>query len=404
MDSELFYELRGKLVQVFQEFLAMDAHRRIFVFDIIAEFADHLQEDEDRHQLADQIMPTVALQLTSCKLQDGVFVPLFDCFTTLVKVAGVYGLKFVEPVFEFVLKLSRQITEALQVQVKKKSKERVKFEHELRNSQMRCFDFISTLIEASEGQAVRSPLAAQVPGLILSNLKTDDVFLRQMVYSLLGDFVGYCDPSWLAADIQQVVDALLIDCIVIPASMDAARTYLSIATNAVYALSEIIPKFAGQLQPAPILNRILKIYESPKVASAHQLHKFLAINCGVVFGRLGIFYPDETSKHLKGCLKQVCYGLLSITTEDQTKQDTFLGVNKSIVKNPQDFLEYISFYLEAVGLYKAPPPAVVEGIHCILGELLKGDAAVRASLEAAYAVLSDAAKKGLKHRFNFPPN
>ena len=124
----------------------------------------------------------------------------------------------------------------------------------------------------------------------------------------------------------------------------------------------------------------------------------------MVFGRLGIYFPEETSKHLKGCLKQVCYGLLSISTEDQTKSDTFLGVNKSIVKNPADFLEYISFYLEAAGLYKAPPEEVVDGINCILGELLKGDAAVRQSLEAAYAVLSDAAKKGLKHKFNFPPN
>ena len=266
MNSELFFELRGKLVQVFREFLAMDSYHKIFIYDIIAEFADNVQELEDQHHLVDQVLPTVAAQFVGCKPQEGVFVPLFDCLTTLVKVAGVYGLKYEEPAFEFVLKVAAQITEALQVQVKKKSKERVKFEHELRNNQMRCFDFVSTLIEASQGQIVQSRFAAQIPALILSNLKTDDVFLRQLVYSLLGDFAAYCDPAWLAPDIPRVVDALLIDCVVIPASMDAARTYLSIATNAVYALSELIPRFAGALQPAPILNRILKIYESPKVA------------------------------------------------------------------------------------------------------------------------------------------
>jgi hypothetical protein len=104
-------------------------------------------------------------------------------------------------------------------------------------------------------------------------------------------------------------------------------------------LSEIIIQFPKAVQPEPLLQKIVKIYEASKVPSAHlQLHRFVALNCAIAYGRLGIFYPDECSKYLKECLKKVCYGFISSKTEDKTKHDSFLGLNRVILKNPQDFL------------------------------------------------------------------
>jgi len=130
----------------------------------------------------------------------------------------------------------------------------------------------------------------------------------------------------------------------------------------------------------------------------------MALNCAILYGRLGIFYPDDCAKCLKECLKKVCFGFICSNTEGKSKHDSFIGINKIILKNPVDFLVHAGFYLEAVGKYQQPTPEVTEGIKMILNELIKGDQAVRAKVEEAYKGLSQEAKAGLKNNFHFPPN
>ena len=130
----------------------------------------------------------------------------------------------------------------------------------------------------------------------------------------------------------------------------------------------------------------------------------MALNCAILYGRLGMFYPDECAKCLKHCLKKACFGFICSKVEDQSKHDAFMGINKIILKNPSDFLLNAGFYLEAVGKYEAPSADVVSGIHLILGELVKGDQDVRNKIGEAYKGLTREAMNNLKTNYNFPPN
>jgi hypothetical protein len=91
-------------------------------------------------------------------------------------------------------------------------------------------------------------------------------------------------------------------------------------------------------------------------------------------------------------------------SEEQSKHDAFIGLNKIVLCNPGDFLLNIAFYLEAIGLYENPSAPVVEGINLILGEIMKGDDSVKKKVADAFVGLSEKAKTGLKTKFNFPPN
>lgn len=133
-----------------------------------------------------------------------------------------------------------------------------------------------------------------------------------------------------------------------------------------------------------------------------QLHKFLTLNCSIVYGRLGKYYPHETSRYLKECLKKVCYGFIVCQSEEQSKHDAFRGLNEVINLNPMDFLLNVAFYLEAAGLYKDPPEDVRLGIQKILADLLKGSEEVQKTASEAYGQCSQKAKQGLKTKYGFP--
>lgn len=130
----------------------------------------------------------------------------------------------------------------------------------------------------------------------------------------------------------------------------------------------------------------------------------MTLNCSIVYGRLGVHYPNEAAKCLKECLKKVCYGFIMSQSEEQSKHDSFVGLNRIILCNPGDFLPNVAFYLEAIGLYQNPSADVVQGTSLILNELLKGDDAIKKQLSDAFTGLSSKAIAGLKAKFNFPPN
>ena len=265
-NSDLIYELQDKLLEVFKDILVQNTYHKVFIYDTLVEFIENMNETENKINVIHTIMPIIVHQFVNSSVQEGWFVPMFECLTSLVKVGGSDCLKYVEPALERTIKLSGELTKVLNNNPKNKSKERVRLEYELNNNLMRCLDFVGTLIDSTEGQIMLSSLAASIPQMIMDNISTDNIFVRQMIYSVLGDFVIYADPRLLENHIDGVLACLIKDCKILPLSLDPGKTFLSVATNSLYAISEIIAKYPNRINPGPILACILKIYESPKVA------------------------------------------------------------------------------------------------------------------------------------------
>ena len=263
----MIIDLHPKLLQVFTTILKQNTYHKIFIYDTLAEFMDTIQEPTFMQTVLDQLMPIMQASFEDTKIIDGSFVPLFECICSVIRTSGEHIQPFADSLLNRVLIIADEITRVLQVSSsRQKTKEKVKLEYELNNNLMRCFDFVGTLTEAIPEGFAKLSSASVLPGLIFAYLATDNLFLKQMVYSVLGDLMATLDKSLFRSKIDEVIAALLGDAKVLPASLDPGKSYLSIATNALYALSEVIEKFPERINPDLVLQKLLKIYENPKVA------------------------------------------------------------------------------------------------------------------------------------------
>lgn len=266
-ESDLIVELYPKLLEVFKAILQENSYRRIFIYDTLAEFVDTIHDEDFMKRVLQELMPILIESFCSAKIHDGAFIPQFECINSLIKASGENIAPFSERLLSQVISIAREITSVLRMSsLRQKTKDRILLEYELNNNLMRCFDFIGTLAETIPSNFGALAPSSVVPELIFAFLDTDNLMLKQIVYSVLGDLLPILDRSLFEAHIDKVIAALINDAKVLPASLDPGKTYLSIATNALYALSEVLEKFPERVKPQLVLEKLLKIYENPKVA------------------------------------------------------------------------------------------------------------------------------------------
>lgn len=282
-EADMIIDLHPKLLEVFTSILQQDTYHKIFIYDTLAEFIDMVHDPAFMAAILSQVMPILQASFEVAKINDGSFVPLFECICSMVRSCGDIVMPYADALLRRVMMIAEEITRVLKMSSSRhKSKEKVKLEYELNNNLMRCFDFVGTLTEAIPEGFAKLTYANLLPELIFAYLETDNLFLKQMVYSVLGDLAATLDKSMFLPKIDQVIASLINDAKVLPASLDPGKSYLSIATNALYALSEIIEKFPERVDPNLVLQKLLKIYENAKVElfdSASQVSDLKLFHC-----------------------------------------------------------------------------------------------------------------------------
>lgn len=267
-EAEMIVELQPKLLSVFTTILQWNSYHKIFIYDTLAEFTETIHDEELLRNVLASIMPILLETFEKVKINEGSFVPLFECICSMLRSAKEQIEPYANRLLERVIVIAADITRVLKAPPPKyKSKEKVKLEYELNDNLMRCFDFVGTLSEAIPNQLAQLSSAKILPELIFTYLDTENVFLKQLVYSVLGDLIATLDKSLFEPQIDKIIAVLLEDAKVLPASMDPGKTYLSIATNALYAFSEVLERFPEKVNPELVLQKLLKIYENQKVDS-----------------------------------------------------------------------------------------------------------------------------------------
>ena len=262
--AELITDFHPALLELFITLLTLQSHHKIFIYDTLSEFVDNLPDPEFQTVVLSKTIPLLQVQFNDVTLQDGAFIPLFECITSLVRVAKEKSMIFSEPLLNRVVLLAKDISKVI-IQgksVNHKSKDRINMEYELNSHLMRCFDFVGSLADATEGQFVRFPIVAEIPDIVYAHFNTENTFLKQIVYSLFGDLVAYCNPQLFQDKIDSAIKCMLLDCKLIPESLDPGRTYLSTTTNVLYCLSEIVIKFPSHIGPQEVLEKLLSIYQN----------------------------------------------------------------------------------------------------------------------------------------------
>jgi hypothetical protein len=263
--SDFIVDFHPALLELFVTVLSSHSYHKVFVYDILAEFVESITEPEFQREVMAKVLPLLGAHFEAVNIQDGSFIPLFECLCSIVRtVQDKSYLPLVEPILNRVVFLSKEISKVLiqGKEIRHKSKDRVKMEYELNNNLMRCFDFISSLADSTEGEFARFPIVREIPDIVFAHFYTDNSFLIQIVFSLFGDLVSYCDPQLLEPKIDEAVKVLLQHCKIIPESIDPGRTYLSTATNSLYSLSEIVIKFPNHINPKETLAKLLNIFEN----------------------------------------------------------------------------------------------------------------------------------------------
>jgi hypothetical protein len=216
-------------------------------------------------------MPILIETFCSAQIDNGAFIPQFECIIALVRVSGQNIVPFADRLLNQVISIAQKIGTVLKVSSPRhKSKDRVLLEYELNNNLMRCFDFIASLSESIPEDFAKLSSAKIVPELVFAFFETDNNLLKQIVYSVIGDLLPIMDKAYFEPYIDKAIALLVQDAKVLPASMDPGKTYLSIATNSLYAFSEVLEKFPERVKPHLVLEKLLKIYENPKVASLNS--------------------------------------------------------------------------------------------------------------------------------------
>lgn len=267
-EAELIVDLHPKLLEVFVSILQQNTYHRIFIYDTLAEFVETIQDQTFLETVFSQVMPILLQSLQSVKIHDGAFVPLFECICSMTRAGGHMIQPYADTLLTHILGIAEEITRVILLNSPRgKSKDKVRLEYELNNNIMRCFDFIGILSEAIPDKMSSLASANRLPGLMFTYVETDNLMLKQIVYSVIGDLIATMDKTLFESQIDRVISLLVEDSRVLSASLDPGKSYLSIATNALYALSEIVEKMPNHIDPAKVLLKLVKIYENPKVPS-----------------------------------------------------------------------------------------------------------------------------------------
>ena len=331
----------NQYVQCFEKY----KDKNMFIlYDCVQTLAEHVGPPLRRQDLVDTLMPAIIKRWSKISDQSQELFPLLECLSYIATALGDTFSPFAVPIFARCIGIIHQNLEQYLLAAHNETGDKPD-----KGFLVTSLDLLSAIIQALDpaksGELVHtsSPRFFDLLGFCMEDLSND---VRQSSYALIGDCAvnifqelhPYL-PTLMPVLIRQLDLDNLRD--------DDVDTGFSVINNACWSCGEITMKYKQGMMPfvENIYHSLTTIIANPQVPTS------VSENAVIALGRLGVDCSQVLAPHLAEFAKQFLLIIEPVEINDE-KGHAFLGLNRTIEKNPQAMEGCLLEYFRASVAYK----------------------------------------------------
>ncbi len=329
-----------QFVQCFEQF----KDKNMFIlYDCVQTLAEQVGPPLRSQDLVDILMPAIIKRWSKVSDESQELFPLLECLSYVATALGDTFAPFAIPIFARCVRIIHQNLEQYLLAVNNEPVDKPD-----KDFLVTSLDLLSAIVQALEPAKSGELVASSQPrffDLLMFCMEDPSNDVRQSSYALLGDCAVNIFaqlhpflPSLVPVLIRQLNLENLRD--------DDADTGFSVINNACWSCGEIAMKYKQGMVPfvENIYQSLTSIMNNPQVPTS------VSENAVIALGRLGVDCSEVLAPHLADFAKPFLDIIEPVEINDE-KGHAFLGLNRTIEKNPQAMEGCLLEYFKASVAY-----------------------------------------------------
>ena len=330
-----------QFVLCFQQF----KDKNMFIlYDCVQTLAEQVGPPLRNRNLVDALMPAIIQRWSKLSDESQELFPLLECLSYVATALGDAFAPFAVPIFARCVRIIHQNLEQYLLAVHNEPMDKPN-----KDFLVTSLDLLSAIIQALEPAKSGELVSSSQPrffDLLMFCMEDPNNDVRQSSYALLGDCAVNIFPQlhgFLPSLVPVVIRQLDLDNL----RDDDADTGFSVINNACWSCGEISMKYKQGMAPF-----VEKIYQSlTRIMNNPQVPTSVSENAVIALGRLGVDCSEPLARHLAEFAEPFLRIIEPVESNDE-KGHAFLGLNRTIEKNPQAMEACLLEYFRASLAYK----------------------------------------------------
>lgn len=333
------------IIQQFVQCFERYKDKNVFIlYDCVQTLAEQVGPPLRRQDLIDLLMPAIIKRWSKVSDQSQELFPLLECLSYVATALGDAFAPFAIPIFARCIRIIHQNLEQYLLAVHNEPMEKPD-----KDFLVTSLDLLSAIIQAlapaKSGELVTSS-QPRFFDLLMFCMEDPSNDVRQSSYALLGDCAVNIFPQlnpFLPSLIPVLIRQLDLDNL----RDDDVDTGFSVINNACWSCGEIAMKYKQGMIPfvEEIYHSLSSIIGNPQVPTS------VGENAVIALGRLGVDCSQQLAPHLAEFANPFLHIIEPVENNDE-KGHAFLGLNRTIEKNPQAMGSCLLEYFKASAAYK----------------------------------------------------
>jgi transportin-1 len=332
------------ILQQFVACFSLYKDRNIYIlYDCIQTLAEHVGPHLAKQENLEILMPALISRYQMVNDQSRELFPLLECLSYVATALGDAFSPYAVPVFARAINIVQQNLEQYL---------RVSNNEALDKPDKDCLitslDLLSAIIGALPHEKSTELVSTSQPNmlsLLRFCLEDPNQDVRQSAYALLGDCASNIYAQ-LQPHLSSLLPVLIQQLNVDSMPDEEAEAAFAVVNNACWACGEIACHEKEALLPY-----LDKIFERLNTIVANEnIPASVNENAAIALGRLGLWGSEELAPHLPEFAKTFLETIEPVE-DTQEKSQALLGLNRTIIRNPEAMGESIVQYLHAAASY-----------------------------------------------------
>ncbi|KAL6720428.1 hypothetical protein ACLMJK_002350 [Lecanora helva] len=330
-----------QFVQCFDQF----KDKNMFIlYDCVQTLAEQVGPALRSQDLVDTLMPAMIKRWSKVSDESQELFPLLECLSYVATALGDAFASFAVPIFGRCVRIIHLNLEQYLLAVQNEPMDKPD-----KDFLVTSLDLLSAIIQALEPAKSGELVVSSQPrffDLLMFCMEDPSNDVRQSSYALLGDCAVNIFPQ-LHPFVQSLVPVLIRQLDLDNLRDDDADTGFSVINNACWSCGEIAIKYKQGMAPF-----VEKLYQSlTSIMNNPQVPTSVSENAVIALGRLGVDCSEILAPHLAEFARAFLHIMEPVEVNDE-KGHAFLGLNRTIERNPQAMEGCLLEYFKASTAYK----------------------------------------------------
>ena len=328
------------VVQQFVKCFEIYKDRNMFIlYDCVQTLAEHVGPALGYPEIQSILMPALTQRWEKVSDQSRELFPLLECLSYVATAMGDSFSPYAVPIFTRCIRIVHQNLEQVLMASKNEALDKPD-----KDFLVTSLDLLSSIIQAlpedKSGELV-SRSEPKMFDLLRYCMQDPNNDVRQSSYALLGDCAIQIYPH-LQSVLPSLLPVLVEQLDIASMPDEEAEAAFAVINNACWSCGEIARQEKKGLMSymSKLYDRLFTIISTPEIPSS------VTENAAIALGRLGLYCSESLAPHLPEFARLFLQSLELVENTNE-KGEAFLGLNRTIILNPQAMGDCLMQYIKA---------------------------------------------------------